>query len=360
MDKQILPAFTGIRFVAVLFVFLFHYAKMIMPDGQQSFIYFFFKQLNIGVSLFFILSGFLITYRYFNSELKGKRLRNYFLKRIARILPLYFAVLSIQLLLLYFYKHNSTDAFSVFLNITLLKGFSEVYFFSVLTQTWSLTVEETFYLFAPLCFYLIREKGLFYFQILMLLGIGFLLSSLLSPKVFGSNIFMLSGTFFGRCFEFFVGIRLALFILKNPVVKKKSYYTTIGGVLFILLLSGLAYYAYKENIEVVNYNFIGIVLFNFLIPLSIGLMYYGLIVENSQLKALLGTKIFVLLGNSSYAFYLLHIGLISEIIYLHIASNLILLFVILQSLSIVVYEFFEKPARVFTIRKFAKSNNQLG
>ena len=62
--KKELPELTGIRFIAASMVFLFHYAEVLFPLKDRPFAYYFFRQLNTGVSLFFVLSGFLITYRY--------------------------------------------------------------------------------------------------------------------------------------------------------------------------------------------------------------------------------------------------------------------------------------------------------
>jgi peptidoglycan/LPS O-acetylase OafA/YrhL len=353
MDRKNFPALTGIRFIAASLVYLFHYAQQLFSEGHTSFFYFFLRQLNIGVTLFFVLSGFLITYRYYEFNFNGRELRYYFLKRIARIFPLYYAILAIQLLLLYLHGKASPDALTVFLNITLLKGLSDTYFFSVLTQSWSLTVEEMFYLYAPFCFYLIKAKKFFFLQVVILLGIGFLLSYIFSPPFFGGSSFMLSGTFFGRCIEFFTGIFLGLVLKKRQVVGCTIYYTLGGSILFTGLLILLGYYAYTKNIEVINDYFFGIVLFNFLIPVSIGVIYYGLLVERTWLKKLLSTRMLVLLGKSSYAFYLLHIGMIAEIIFFHVTSNLIVLYLLLQLLSVATYKLFEKPVYFFILRKFA-------
>ncbi|MDB5205709.1 MAG: acyltransferase 3 [Flavisolibacter sp.] len=209
-----------------------------------------------------------------------------------------------------------------------------------------------FYLYAPFCFYLIKEKKIFVFQAISLLGIGFLLSYIFSPP-FGGGSFMLSGTFFGRCVEFFIGIFLALLLIKRPAVKCTIYYTFYGGIFFIALLTLLGYFAYTENIEVINDYFLGILLFNFLIPVSIGIMYYGLLVENTLLKKLLSTRLLILLGKSSYAFYLLHIGMMAEILHFHVTSNFILLYLLLQLIAVAAYKLFEKPVYFFILRKFA-------
>ena len=355
-QKKEFPALTGIRFVAASLVFLFHYAHELLPD-RSSFGYYFFRQLNVGVNIFFVLSGLLIAHRYFDLRISRKQLRAYIIKRVARIFPLYYAVLFVQLLLMYVHRHSMPDALTVFLNITLLKGLGANYFYSVLTQSWSLTVEEMFYFYAPFCFYLIKAKNFFLAQIPLLIGVGLLLvylsSSFIPNTFFDDREFLFAGTFFGRCFEFFAGIFVALIIRKSAIKRSGMVFTMLGAILFLLLLFSLAYFAFNYGIGIINDHFVGIVLFNFLIPASIALFFYGLITEESTIKQALGTKAFALLGKSSYAFYLLHIGMIAEVLFFKITSNILLLFVLLQLLSVAVYKLFEKPVYFLILRKFS-------
>src|SRR5687767_8287089 len=85
-----LPELTGLRFVAASLVF-FHDR---LPIGEASSWIAWLAEGHVGVSLFFVLSGFLITYRYKQNFEEGfaspdffPRFRRYLLKRIARIWP---------------------------------------------------------------------------------------------------------------------------------------------------------------------------------------------------------------------------------------------------------------------------------
>jgi len=359
--KQVFPALTGIRFVAASLVFLFHYTHEIVPE-RDGFSYYFLRQLNIGVNLFFVLSGFLITHRYFDLVFSRTSIQQYIIKRVARILPLYYAVLILQLLLNYVHQHSWPDTITLLLNVTLLKGFSSAYFYSILTQSWSLTVEEIFYFYAPVSFYLIKAKKFFLGQISLLLGIGLslvYLSTLLpSGILFESKEFMFAGTFFGRCFEFFVGIFLALHIRKTSKIPKLKIITLSGFLIFLLLLFSLAWFAYLVKINSINDFPFGICLFNFLIPISFGLILYGLIVENTVVQRFLSTNVLTLLGKSSYAFYLLHIGMIAEVIFFQISTNLLLLYFLLQVLSIAAYKLYEKPVYFLILRRCGIAKNK--
>ena len=63
MNKEIFPSLTGIRAIAAYMVFIHHY-NTFANKGLHDF----FGEFHIGVTLFFVLSGFLIAHRYYNIE----------------------------------------------------------------------------------------------------------------------------------------------------------------------------------------------------------------------------------------------------------------------------------------------------
>ncbi len=85
-NRAFYPALDGLRALAFLMVFFWHYAAL--PWGLS------------GVDLFFVLSGFLITGILFDTRDAPHRVRNFYLRRTLRIFPLYYGVL-LALLLLY-------------------------------------------------------------------------------------------------------------------------------------------------------------------------------------------------------------------------------------------------------------------
>lgn len=229
---------------------------------------------------------------------------------------------------------------------------------------WSLTVEEMFYFFAPLSFFLIKTRKFFLLQVPVLLSIGALLVLLFSQfpldGFFANFPFMFSTTFFGRCFEFFVGIFIALLLINQKIMTKKNRnYTLYGGLLFCFLLVITTVYAFANNVEFTNKTTIGLVLLNVFFPVAIGMFYLGLITEESFIKKILGAKWIVLLGKSSYAFYLIHFGMVAEVILFHLSSNVLVLFIALQLLSVLLYKFFEKPVYFFMLKKFGVKTSQV-
>jgi len=137
------PALTSLRFVAALLVFLFHF----QPEGRGWQVVA--TQGHVGVNIFFVLSGFLITLRYADGFARGAiRLKDYFVRRAARILPLYYAVFFLSLAL---GRGEPELSWALWPELTLTQAlFGESIDTLVIPTSWSLTVEECFYATAPL------------------------------------------------------------------------------------------------------------------------------------------------------------------------------------------------------------------
>jgi len=86
-----IPALDGVRGIAILLVMFFHFFQM---RGGTNFIGVHMSILShLGVDLFFVLSGFLITGILLDSKHKPNVLRNFYIRRILRIFPLYYLTL---------------------------------------------------------------------------------------------------------------------------------------------------------------------------------------------------------------------------------------------------------------------------
>ncbi|HKP31498.1 MAG TPA: acyltransferase, partial [Chitinophagaceae bacterium] len=173
-SKQPILQLTGVRFLAVLMVFLYHYnpfVKNYNPSGNllSSIV----NEMYAGVGLFFVLSGFLITYNYFKaSNFSFDFFRKYMARRFAKIYPVFFIITTVYFIYWWTRGEGGDHLAGVYvLNITFIKGFSQKLMFTGIFQGWSLTVEETFYLLAPLIFLVIR-KGFFFSQILFFILTG--------------------------------------------------------------------------------------------------------------------------------------------------------------------------------------------
>lgn len=315
-----LPALTGIRAIAAYLVFWHHSTGFgsMLPNNQL--LENIKNESYIGVSIFFVLSGFLLTLRYFDSaQLTGAWWRSYIINRIARIYPMFF-ILTLITLLMFANKNGYFDWILAFLNFTFLKGFFEVYVATGIHQAWTLTVEECFYFTAPVAFWLIRTRRLaLWWQPLILLVTGIILVATISPLNLrglfglpGNYSFMLLFTFFGRATEFYVGIQFALLWRRiadsKPLMTGWRTSAGVGAVLLVML--GLA--AVRGNAINGQLTTIGTVLNNLVLPFATATLFYGLLTERTWLGLLLASKPLQILGKSSYIFYLIHFGLINN------------------------------------------------
>lgn len=168
----------SIRFFAALMVFLGHAispAFDFLPI-QGTFVQRFLLAISngpAGVSIFFVLSGFLITYLLI-SEYKstsGISIKNFYIRRILRIWPLYFIVVLITFGIYPGLKElvhlNTPLGSNVLYHLLFLSNFDVInihencFGFDAMSQniTWSVSIEEQFYLFWPLLFAFLPKRS---------------------------------------------------------------------------------------------------------------------------------------------------------------------------------------------------------
>ena len=346
------------RAVAAIMVFVYHnrkYWRNDLPFEIMRFI----SEWHVGVTVFFVLSGFLLAYRYEEKPLESKKsYLKYILLRIARIFPLYWILLSFYFL----DKTYSKNLDTYFLQYSLFYSLFEKHSISGIVQAWSLTVEFFFYLLAPLLFLLLKKSWKYWIAFLIaffLVGwsIGYGLHWFNgNPKGFLYPLkFMVGSTFFGRSFEFFFGMLLAFLMKKEKGIQflktlKKP--TLFGGISILISIIAIAFFARNNFVHGVE-RWEGRVIHEFLLPVAIAVFFWGLISEKTIISKILSTKIFVLLGNASFVFYLIHLSYFN----LKLKSFLFLPdrnFILLWICSIVIYLLIEKPLYEACRRLIAK------
>ncbi len=353
MDKEnrqlVFPALTGIRALAAYLVYL-HHTNPFTAERFGNFIHSFIQQFHIGVSIFFVLSGFLITLRYYESStLNGPWLKKYFQNRIARVYPMYF-ILTTFTAIIYLIQHrpDQNPLFTYLMNITFLKGFFDDLKFTLIAQGWSLTVEECFYISAPLLFIGFRKSKSFLFYITTAFIVtGCLLVGIFSEVsfygFFKSYTFLFTYTFPGRCAEFLIGAAMVILFrtqLLKPE-KEKSKLTVLGMVFMIGVVITMTFIDMNNRSS--HYSLEKIIVTNFLLPAAIAFFFYGLITETTLLKKILSSPVFITLGKTSYTFYLIQVGVIYSLLNYFLKGNFLLTFMFINLISLALWYALEEP-----------------
>jgi peptidoglycan/LPS O-acetylase OafA/YrhL len=155
-----IPALDGVRGLAILWVIL-HNASDVLPGVRSGLLWLYAVVAHpgwIGVQLFFVLSGYLITTGLLETQQSPTYFKNFYVKRVLRIFPLYYAVL-IGLLVLTPFLYPRNELHSTLLNELQLWTFVNNWTgmnLNGFTHFWSLAVEEQFYLVWPL---LVLRRG---------------------------------------------------------------------------------------------------------------------------------------------------------------------------------------------------------
>lgn len=331
------PEIDGLRAIAVIPVILFHMNNDLLPGGY------------IGVDIFFVISGFLITSIILNEYERGVfSFSNFWLRRVTRILPVLITMvlttLTAGLIILYGPHINNLGnqgiaALLSYANIShwLLAG--DYWGFaaesSPLLHTWSLSVEEQFYLFFPL----LLVGTLKYFH--KWLALAFVILSLLSILLFfiGTQIsppatFYLLPT---RAWELGIGAILAIFFFKKHLQLYNHSMLAIMGFLVIIL--SYFFISGKDGIS------------PFLVIPVFGTALIIAFTKNSDniVNKFLSLVPIVYVGKISYSLYLWHWPILVFLRQLSLKYNIefnsIYVLTIIFIISVLSYHFIETPTR---------------
>lgn len=253
-----------------------------------------------GVDLFFVLSGFLIGGILIDKSEQPGFLRTFYIRRAARILPLYTVLVTSFFLLRSFLNHESFgwlfgDGVPDFSYLTftqnIFMGINNSFGGHFLGVTWSLAVEEQFYLFVPITLLLIGRAN-FPKAILILALIAPLL------RLWKPGFLSVVNTPF-RMDSLLIGVGLALAFRSESFVSYLNRSKKMVWCVFLILLIGMI----SITIGKAGHGFLdpSIIAAFYAVFITIALIY-----RDSKITALLRSGVLVRLGLYSYGLYMFH------------------------------------------------------
>lgn len=320
---------TSVRGIAALLVFVGHYTTMAgrhhfgAKPGQNP-AWWLLAQGGSGVTVFFALSGFLLVGRYLDTPWGVREFGRYWLRRAARILPLYW-VLCTAYLVWPLWTGSSWEPLGAWpIYYTLTQGFFVDLKFGNIGVAWSLTVEESFYV---ILLPLVAALG-FGWRAHASVGRGAAGAALVlalftialyqlgralddQPWITAWGFFAGRGewrayTICGRFLDFACGAILALVFRRtsNPLLNSR-WLPDVGVVVAAIMVVGVAAMAPREGIVGSDGWRANIVLAAFA---AVGI--YLCCAPRGYFTEALAWRPFVYAGEISYAFYLVHHDLI--------------------------------------------------
>ncbi|WP_431641289.1 acyltransferase family protein [Enterobacter hormaechei] len=332
----------GLRALAVLSVVVFHINPEWLPGGFT------------GVDIFFAISGFLITKIIYQDVNAGNfRFSEFYKRRIKRILPVFFFVVLITALVSFllmrpddYVYFTKTAVSTVFFWQNMFFGGNVDYFSSDVTEypllhTWSLAVEEQFYLVWPLVVILVMmltKKA----KWLIVVGVAIAFASF-SASQFSSFYPLIEKynyySLLTRGGQLMIGAIAGLSSLtfKRPGVKISSFMVLVGVAIIVGSITTLSesggYPGYKSILPALGASLV---------------MYFG--GGQCTVTKCLSIKPIVIIGLMSYSLYLWHWPTLSLMRYISDNGNLsgsqvLFSIVFMFSVSFLSWRFIEIPAR---------------
>lgn len=338
-----------LRGVLALFIMFYHYTtwEHIYTMDATSFLA---RNALYGVSMFFVISGFSLGVTYLNSfdKISFLKIKNFYIKRFARIYPLFWLIISLYLLLVMFSGKILPNVYDIISNFTIsfsFMGDSK----ALTTGGWSIGVEIFLYILFPFLIYFLNQNVYFttvFFVLFIVLSI-YISSYCLYNTSDANNYWDRYLYLINHVYFFIFGVLIAKLYKQDTFLKFNKKYT-----FSLLVFSIFIFIFYPIDGHVINLileeNRVMFTLDIFL--LFVLLVNYDTFLNKKSNKL----KILDFFGEISYTLYLLHpivYMLINHFIHINSSYKVLLMVLVTIIASKFIYLFYEIKMKNVIVHK---------
>ena len=362
--SKYLPSIDSLRALAVLAVIIYHVDVNYLPGGF------------LGVDLFFVLSGYLISSLIIKEYRKtgSLNLYNFYIRRARRLLPAVYFMITVGLVVMVLFNEvllrkshldaifgyiYSSNWWYIFHKLDYFDSFGAQ---SPFKHLWSLAIEEQFYMIFPLLFLLVNRKkkskdGTYKLnKNFLYVVLGLILVSLIA-HILLFDINNISRIYFGtdtRAFSLLVGVVGAILYpmerLHAKVTLQQNMVYSVVSLVSIATLITVMIYTSEYNTLLYRGGFLLVAILGLIVIISSGK-------QHTLMSRLLSFKPVVFIGKISYSLYLWHFPVLVLTTPVSEIGNPNIFFVILRivltfAVAIVSYVFVETPIRKLGFKNY--------
>ena len=362
--SKYLPSIDSLRALAVLAVIIYHVDVNYLPGGF------------LGVDLFFVLSGYLISSLIIKEYRKtgSLNLYNFYIRRARRLLPAVYFMITVGLVVMVLFNEvllrkshldaifgyiYSSNWWYIFHKLDYFDSFGAQ---SPFKHLWSLAIEEQFYMIFPLLFLLVNRKkkskdGTYKLnKNFLYVVLGLILASLIA-HILLFDINNISRIYFGtdtRAFSLLVGVVGAILYpmerLHAKVTPQQNMIYSVVSLVSIATLITVMIYTSEYNTLLYRGGFLLVAILGLIVIISSGK-------QHTLMSRLLSFKPVVFIGKISYSLYLWHFPVLVLTTPVSEIGNPNIIFVILRVfltfiLATASYVFVETPIRKLGFKNY--------
>ena len=362
--SKYLPSIDSLRALAVLAVIIYHVDVNYLPGGF------------LGVDLFFVLSGYLISSLIIKEYRKtgSLNLYNFYIRRARRLLPAVYFMITVGLVVMVLFNEvllrkshldaifgyiYSSNWWYIFHKLDYFDSFGAQ---SPFKHLWSLAIEEQFYMIFPLLFLLINRKkkskdGTYKLnKNFLYVVLGLILVSLIA-HILLFDINNISRIYFGtdtRAFSLLIGVVGAILYpmekLHAKVTPQQNIMYSVVSLVSIATLITVMIYTSEYNTWLYRGGFLLVAILGLIVIISSGK-------QHTLMSRLLSFKPVVFIGKISYSLYLWHFPVLVLTTPVSEIGNPNIIFVILRviltfALATASYVFVETPIRKLGFKNY--------